>query len=100
MYINLQLTKIFNIFNDDDGCFDKKHILIFNNLLQLLQLSLVHEELAFIKINKQKAEKYLDSLGAANTWNNLFTYDELRINMRQHDELVIKKCCLEFDLEL
>ncbi|KYM98507.1 ATP-dependent DNA helicase PIF1 [Cyphomyrmex costatus] len=81
MYINLRLIEIFNTF---DGWFGRKHILLFGDLLQLPP---VHEEPAFIKINKQKAEKYLGSLGATNIWNDLFTYDELGINMRQQDDV-------------
>ena len=83
MYISLRLTEIFNTFDDNDGWFGNKHILLFGDLLQLPP---VREEPPFIKLNKQKAEKYLESLGAADIWNDLFTYDELRINMRQQDD--------------
>lgn len=88
MYMNLRLTEIFNTFDDVDGWFGKKHILLFGDLLQLPP---VHEEPAFVTITKQKAEKYLGSLGVSNIWNDLFTYDELRINMRQQSDVNYRK---------
>ena len=80
MYIHLRLSEIFDTTDCDDAWFDQKHILLFGDLLQL---SPVHEDPAFIQLTAENVRKYLGSLSATNLWITLFGYDKLIINMCQ-----------------
>ncbi|XP_066585622.1 ATP-dependent DNA helicase pif1-like [Prorops nasuta] len=62
MYIHLRLVEIFNTKDLDNGWFGGKHILLFGDLLQLPPVR---------------------TIGSYDFWTNLFSYDELTINMRQ-----------------
>ncbi|XP_066589552.1 uncharacterized protein [Prorops nasuta] len=87
MYIHLRLTAIFNTEDCEDGWFGNKHILLFGDLLQLPP---VHEDPAFIKLSNDKILNHIGAIGTADLWAALFTYDELRINMRQKGDLSYK----------
>ncbi|KYN29538.1 DNA repair and recombination protein pif1, mitochondrial, partial [Trachymyrmex cornetzi] len=80
--IHLRLFEIYDTTDCDDGWFGQKHILLFGDLLQL---SPVHEDSAFIQLIAENIRKYLGSLSATNLWT-LFDYDELTINMRQQGD--------------
>lgn len=84
LYIHLRLSEIFNTADCEDGWFGKKHILLFGDLLQLPP---VHEGPVFVKLSNTDTDKLLGSIGSVDLWRNLFSYDELTINMRQkHDQ--------------
>ncbi|XP_043271252.1 uncharacterized protein [Venturia canescens] len=83
MYIHLRLTEIFNTTDVENGWFGKKHIIVFGDLLQLPP---VREEPVFMKLSKDKIQKFIGSLCSSNLWSNLFKYDELSINMRQKND--------------
>jgi len=78
MYIHLRLSEIFDTIDCDNGWFGQKHVLLFEDLLQLPP---IHEDPAFIHLSDEKIRKYLGSLGATKLWTTLFDYDELMINM-------------------
>ncbi|XP_034934690.1 ATP-dependent DNA helicase PIF1-like [Chelonus insularis] len=80
LYIHLRLMEIFNTVDQEDGWFGKIHILVFGDLLQLPP---VQEDPAFVDLSSKKIEKFIGSLGNSNLWKNLFSYDELILNMRQ-----------------
>lgn len=83
MYIHLRLSEIFNTTFNDNGWFGKIHILLFGDLLQLPP---VMQHAPFMDLTKSETEKYLSCLHATNIWKDLFSYDELSINMRQKDD--------------
>lgn len=83
MYIHLRLSEIFNTVLEDDGWFGRIHILLFGDLLQLPP---VMQHAPFIGLTKAEVDKYLSCLHATNIWQDLFSYDELTINMRQKDD--------------
>ncbi|MBK5646396.1 MAG: hypothetical protein I4N51_04290 [Acinetobacter sp.] len=83
MYINLRLCEIFDNTDDNDGCFGKINILLFGDLLQL---PLVMQHPPFIPISIKDMNKYLKCLYTPNIWENLLTYDELTINVRQKED--------------
>lgn len=76
LYIHFRLVEIFN----SEEWFGGKHILVFGDLLQLPP---VHEDPTYKTLSPSELEKRVDSLSTINLWENLFTYDELNINMRQ-----------------
>ncbi|XP_066599997.1 uncharacterized protein [Prorops nasuta] len=80
MYIHLRLVEIFNTKDLDNGWFGGKHILFFGDLLQLPP---VRDKQPFIKLSNVDIENYIGTLGSYDLWTNLFSYDELTINMRQ-----------------
>ena len=82
LYIHLRLLEIFNTGDDGDGWFEKIHILLFGDLMQLPP---VHEDPPFVTLSKAKIKKYNGAMGTFNLWS-LFTYDELTINMRQQGD--------------
>ncbi|KYN13600.1 DNA repair and recombination protein pif1, mitochondrial, partial [Trachymyrmex cornetzi] len=86
MYIRLRLSEIYDTTDCDDGWFDKKHILLFGDLLQLPPV----QDSAFIQLTVENIRKYLGSLSATNLWT-LFDYDELTINMRQQGDESYRK---------
>jgi len=88
VYIHLQLSQIFDTMDCDDGWFGQKHILLFGDLLQL---PLVHEDPAFVRLADEKIYKYLGSLSAINLWSTLFNYDELTINMHQQGDSIYRE---------
>ncbi|XP_070517894.1 uncharacterized protein [Cardiocondyla obscurior] len=82
-YIHLRLTEIFDTNDIEDGWFGKKHILLFDDLLQLPP---VREDYIFMQLSNDKFNKCVGSLTAINLWTMLFHYDELIINMRQQED--------------
>lgn len=82
MYIHLLLSEMFDTIDSNDSWFDRKHILLFGDLLQL---PAVNDEPTFVYLSKEKVNKYLGSLEAINLWT-LFDFDELTINMRQQED--------------
>ncbi|XP_066600007.1 uncharacterized protein [Prorops nasuta] len=87
MYINLRLVEIFNTKDSKDGWFGKKHMLFFGDLLQLPP---VRDGPPFIKLSKLQVENYIGALSSFDLWTNLFSYDELKINMRQKGDTLYK----------
>lgn len=83
MYIHFRLSEIFDTNDCDDGWFGRKHILLFEDLLQLPPIL---EDPIFMHLSDEKIAKYLGSLNAVNLWTTLFDYDELTINMRQQGD--------------
>ena len=88
MYIHKRLAEIFDTTEVEDGWFGKKHIILFGDLLQLPP---VHDAPAYIQLTKEEINKYIGCCGNVNIWNELFSYDELTINMRQKDDLSYSK---------
>ena len=84
LYIHLRLTEIFQTENTENGWFGGKNILVFGDLLQLPPVfeSPVYAPLTSAMVNKHT--------GATDIWRQLFSYDELTINMRQkeHGEFI------------
>uniref|UniRef100_A0A8D8TGZ7 ATP-dependent DNA helicase n=1 Tax=Cacopsylla melanoneura TaxID=428564 RepID=A0A8D8TGZ7_9HEMI len=80
MYINLRLCEIFNTVDEKNGWFGKKHLLVFGDLLQL------HEDSPFVQLNSHRLNTSIGALSSINIWRELFTYDELTINMRQAED--------------
>ncbi|XP_074111642.1 uncharacterized protein LOC141535587 [Cotesia typhae] len=76
IYIHLRLVEIFDV----DDWFGGKHVVVFGDLLQLPP---VHENPSYVTLSSQDAEKYVGSMCSVNLWTDLFSYEELRINMRQ-----------------
>ncbi|XP_066599998.1 uncharacterized protein [Prorops nasuta] len=87
MYIHLRLVEIFNTKDLDNGWFGGKHILFFGDLLQLPP---VRDKQPFIKLSNIEIENYIGTLGFYDLWTNLFSYDELTINMRQKTDNTYK----------
>ncbi|XP_063978978.1 ATP-dependent DNA helicase PIF1-like [Diachasmimorpha longicaudata] len=85
MYINQRLMEIFSTFDETDGWFGKKHILVFGDLLQLPP---VLQDPTYIQLSSKEIEKRLGSMISVNLWLDLFSYDELTINMRQKKDRV------------
>ncbi|XP_014299180.2 uncharacterized protein LOC103578710 [Microplitis demolitor] len=81
IYIHLRLSEIFNV----DDWFGGKHIVVFGDLLQLPP---VHENPSYMTLSSTDAEKYIGSMSSVNIWSNLFSYEELTINMRQKTDKV------------
>ena len=85
--MHLRLTEIFNTFNVENGCFVKKHILLFGDLLQLPP---VDAPPVFMKVSTHLINKTYQSMASYDLWS-LFEYDELTINMRQRSDEQYKK---------
>lgn len=83
MYIHLRLTEIFDTSEVEDGWFGRINIVLFGDLLQLPP---VRQLSPFESMNFSDVQKLLGSLSAPNIWKNLFTYDELTLNMRQEND--------------
>lgn len=84
MFIHLRLTAIYDTSDVDDGWFGRIHIVLFGDLLQLppvRQLSPFEDNML-----SSDVQKLLGSLSAPNLWKQLFSYDELTINMRQKND--------------
>ena len=62
----------------------------------LLQLPPVFEGPVYTPLTAELTQKYTGCIGAVDLWRNLFTYDELTINMRQKDEKKLLNYYLEF----
>lgn len=84
LYINLRLTEIFGTFDDADGWFGKRNILLFGDLLQLRP---VNENPPYEQLGRAQLSKLIGSLRIPNLWEDLFLYDELTINMRQKSDI-------------
>lgn len=82
-YINLRLCEVFDTSDVEDGWFGKKHILVLGDLLQLPP---VREKSPFEKLTPTEINKLIGSLSIPNLWTELFSYDELTLNMRQLDD--------------
>ncbi|XP_048514295.1 uncharacterized protein LOC125501742 [Athalia rosae] len=83
MYIHLRLVEIFNTADCEDGWFRNKHILLCGDLLQFPP---VHEGPSFTKLSNTDVEKLIGAMASVDLWCNLFTCDELTINMRQKND--------------
>lgn len=88
-FIHLRLCEIFDTLDESDGWFGRVNILVFGDLLQLAP---VNEEPPYIEINPQKASKFFNSLNLKSfgVWKDIFSYDELTINMRQQSDQLQK----------
>lgn len=85
LYIHLRLQEIYNSFTTEDGWFGGQNILVFGDLLQL---SPVNSECPFVTLKAANISKYHNSLVAdTNLWADLFSYDELTINVRQQSDM-------------
>lgn len=80
MFIHLRLTEIYNTVDIEDGWFGRINIVLFDDLLQLPP---VRQLSPFESMKSSEVVKLLGSLGAPNLWKDLFSYDELTVNMRQ-----------------
>ncbi|KAG5320456.1 PIF5 helicase, partial [Pseudoatta argentina] len=79
VFINLRLCEIFDMTDTNDGFFDRKHILLSEDLLQLPP---VKEQSPFVKMSESEIHKYLGTMDGSDLWR-LFDYDEFLINMRR-----------------
>ena len=84
LYIHLRLTEIFQIEEIEDGWFGRRNLLFLGDLLQLPP---VFESPVYTALTADLAQKYTGCIGTVDLWRQLFSYDELTINMRQKDEL-------------
>ena len=82
LYIHLRLTEIFQTEDMENGWFGCKNILVFGDLLQLPP---VFEAPVYIPLTSTIVNKHTGSVGGADIWKQLFSYDELTINMRQKE---------------
>uniref|UniRef100_A0A6V7J942 ATP-dependent DNA helicase n=1 Tax=Bracon brevicornis TaxID=1563983 RepID=A0A6V7J942_9HYME len=85
MYINQRLMEIFDSFDNPNGWFGNKHILVFGDLMLLPP---VMQDPTYIRLSSGEIEKRLGSMLSVNLWVDLFSHDELTINMRQKTDLV------------
>ena len=73
------------------------NIILFGDLLQLPP---VRENSPYIELSSAEVTKFIGSMGNFNLWQNLFTYDELTINMRQKNDItyskILSRVCLGF----
>lgn len=83
IFIHLRLMEIFDTSEHEDGWFGRLHLLVFGDLLQLPP---VRASPAYENILSEDARIIIGSLGAPNLWKDLFSYDELTINMRQKND--------------
>ena len=84
LYIDLRLTEIFQTENLENGWFGGKNVLVFGDLLQLPP---VFESPVYVPLTSTIVNKHTGSVGATDIWTQLFTYDELTINMRQKEHV-------------
>ena len=83
LYIHLRLSEIFQTQDAEDGWFGSKNILVLGDLLQLPP---VFESPVYTPLTSSIVHKHTGSVGSADIWRQLFTYDELTINMRQKED--------------
>ena len=83
LYMHLRLSEIFQTEEVKDGWFGQQNLLFLGDLLQLPP---VFEGPVYSSVSSELAAKLTGSVGTVDLWRNLFTYDELTINMRQKDE--------------
>ena len=83
LYMHLRLSEIFQTEEVKDGWFGRQNLLFLGDLLQLPP---VFEGPVYSSVSSELAAKLTGSVGTVDLWRNLFSYDELTINMRQKDE--------------
>ena len=83
LYMHLRLSEIFQTEEVRDGWFGQQNLLFLGDLLQLPP---VFEGPVYSSVSSELAAKLTGSVGTVDLWQNLFSYDELTINMRQKDE--------------
>ncbi|CAH0380811.1 unnamed protein product, partial [Bemisia tabaci] len=83
MFIHLRLSEIFNTFEEENAFFGNLHIMVFGDLLQLPP---VDQNPPYESLSDGERVKHFGSMADFNLWKNLFTYDELLINMRQKSD--------------
>ena len=83
LYIHLRLTEIFQTEELEDGWFGKRNLLFLGDLLQLPP---VFEGPVYTPLTAELTQKYTGCIGAITLWWDLFSYQELTINMRQKDD--------------
>ena len=79
LYIHLRLTEIFQTEEIEDGWFGRRNLLFLGDLLQLPP---VFESPVYTALTADLAQKYTGCIGTVDLWRQLFSYDELTINMR------------------
>lgn len=82
----LRLQEIFNSFDNTEP-FGKRHMLLFGDLLQLPPVS---DSPVFLPVSKAVLNKCVHAMAPVDLWSML-DYDELRINMRQKNDVTYKK---------
>ena len=83
MYMHLRLSEIFQTEDIEDGWFGRKNLLFLGDLLQLPP---IFEGPVYSSLSSELTAKLTGCVGTINLWRQLFSYDELTINMRQKDE--------------
>ena len=83
MYMHLRLSEIFQTEDIEDGWFGRKNLLFLGDLLQLPP---IFEGPVYSSLSSELTTKLTGCVGTIDLWRQLFTYDELTINMRQKDE--------------
>ncbi|KAL1447888.1 hypothetical protein WDU94_006568 [Cyamophila willieti] len=83
LYIHFRLTELFDTADKSDGWFGRIHILVFGDLLQLKP---VLEQPPFMQVSQGTINKCVSCIGSIDFWRDLFTYDELTINVRQNKD--------------
>uniref|UniRef100_A0A8D8Z998 ATP-dependent DNA helicase n=1 Tax=Cacopsylla melanoneura TaxID=428564 RepID=A0A8D8Z998_9HEMI len=83
LYIHFRLTEVYNTSDEGDGWFGKIHLIVLGDLLQL---SPVMEGPPFEQISQGTIDKCVACIGSIDFWKELFTYDELTINVRQNKD--------------
>ena len=97
LYMHLCLSEIFQTEEVKDGWFGQQNLLFLGDLLQLLP---VFEGPVYSSVSSELAAKLTGSVSTVDLWRNLFSYDELTINMRQKDEkefvAILSRVCLGY----
>ena len=78
LYIHLRLSEIFQTEEAEDGWFGRRNLLFLGDLLQLPP---VFEGPVYTALTADLTQKYTGCAGTVDLWRQLFTYDELTINM-------------------
>ena len=83
LYMHLRLTDIFQTQDKEDGWFGGKHVVVFGDLLQLPP---VFERPVYEALTGKEMQNFVGALSGIDLWRDLFSYEELIINMRQKSD--------------
>lgn len=94
-FINNRLCEIFDTFEVQDGWFGRVNLILSGDILQLQAPG---GDQPFLDIPRDKCLNHFGCLGIINFWKELFSYDELTINVRQHEDTEFENALSEIRL--